>query len=194
MDSSATLPGPTLPDHQNPAIGADRAPRPAQRSRPEEQPEGAALPQLLTVDAGGERYGCPLEAIREIVPGRSTTRLPGAPPHVRGLLNLRGALVTVLDLAVALDGRQPSDDVDGHVLVLEVEGRLAGCRVDHVRRVHPRPPLHPLPASRAGGDAAVGNALPPGIVMGVGEVDGQLLAVMDLRALVRQTLLFPGER
>ena len=155
---------------------------------------GAPPPQLLTVDAGGERYGCPLAAIREIVPGRRTTRLPGAPPHVRGLLNLRGALVTVLDLAAALGERTAAGEEEGHVLVLEVDGRLAGCRVDHVRRVHPLPPLHPLPATPAGGVAAIGNALPLGIVMGVGEVDGQLLAVMDLRALVRQTLLFPGER
>ena len=42
--------------------------------------------------------------MREIVPIRHATRLPGAPSYVRGLINLRGAIVTVIDLATRLAG------------------------------------------------------------------------------------------
>lgn len=145
----------------------------------------AAGPQLLTFVLGGRLHGCPVEGLREIVTTRATTRLPGAPPFVLGLLNLRGTLVTVLDVAARLDATRAAS-TDGHVIVLEVEGRLAGCRVDAVRRVRPRPPLDPPPA--------VGNPEDRGVVMGIGEVDGESVVVLDLSQLVRQTLLFPGER
>ena len=145
----------------------------------------AAGPQLLTFMLGGRLHACAVDGLREILVSRGTTRLPGAPPFVLGLLNLRGTLVSVLDVAARLDATV-APRADGHVIVLEVEGRLAGCRVDAVRRVRPRPPLDPPPA--------VGNPEDGGVVMGIGEVDGEPVVVLDLSLLVRQTLLFPGER
>lgn len=151
---------------------------------PPDLEEGAG-PRILTFTLGARIHGCRLDGVREIVTGRPATRLPGAAPHVSGLLNLRGTVVTVIDLAALLvPGREARHD--GHVVIVEVEGRLAGCRVDAVDRVVPEPPLD-LPPSG-------GNADPGGIVMGVGEVGGELVAVLDLIAAVRQTLLFPGER
>lgn len=129
-------------------------------------------------------HACAVEGVREVLVYRATTRLPGAPPHVLGLLNLRGTLLTVVDLGARLGHGAPGPG--GHVIVVEVDGRLVGCRVDAIRRVRPQPALLPLPG--------VGNAEVEGIVMGLGEVDGELVAVVDLFAIARQTLLFPGER
>lgn len=158
---------------------------PAPIALPPDPDGGEAGPRILTFTLGGRTHGCRLDGVREIVPGRPATRLPGAASHVAGLLNLRGTVVTVIDLAaLLLPGRDARHD--GHVVVVEVEGRLAGCRVDGVDRVVPAPPLDPPPAG--------GNADHGGIVIGVGEVGGELVAVLDLIAAVRQTLLFPGER
>ncbi|HEY0969604.1 MAG TPA: chemotaxis protein CheW [Gemmatimonadales bacterium] len=156
-----------------------------------------AGPRILTFEAAGRTHACELEGVREILVGRAATRLPGAPAHVVGLVNLRGTLMTVIDVAARLAPGTPARS-GGHVIVVEVEGRLAGCRVDAVRRVRPRPDLDPPHTNGNGahsaGGAAEGNADGGGVVMGIGEVDGELVAVLDLRAIVRQTLLFPGER
>src|SRR5687768_573233 len=61
--------------------------------------------KVLVFVAEDRRYGCPLDAIREIVPLRAATRLAGAPAYVVGLINLRGRLVTVVDLAAQLGTR-----------------------------------------------------------------------------------------
>ncbi len=157
-----------------------------------------AGPRILTFEVAGRTHACDLEGVREVLVGRAATRLPGAPAHVAGIVNLRGTLMTVIDVATLMAPGAPSR-AGGHVIVVEVDGRLAGCRVDAVRRVRPRPDLDPPPAAvpRAASGAMArvdGNAEGGGIVMGMGEVDGELVAVLDLRAIARQTLLFPGER
>jgi purine-binding chemotaxis protein CheW len=143
--------------------------------------DAADVPRLLLVVVGGVRFGVRLEDVREVVAGRAAARLPGAEPCVVGLVNLRGRLLTVLDVARRLDLAPPTDP--GHVLVVDAGGREAGCRVATVDRVVPAPPLAPASNAEAGG-----------IVLGVGEVDGEPVAVLDLPRFVSETLLDPGER
>jgi chemotaxis signal transduction protein len=163
------------------ATPSDRARGGAARIEATALDDAAVGPQLLLVAVGGVRFACRLEDVREVVPGRATARLPGAEPWVVGLVNLRGRLLTVLDVARRLDLDPPSGD--GHVLVVEAGGREAGCRVATVDRVVPAPPLAPASNAEAGG-----------IVLGVGEVDGEPVAVLDLPRFVSETLLDPGER
>ena len=80
-----------------PAVALPPAPRAARRA--------------LLFRVGAAVYGCDIDDIREIVPFRQATRLPGAPAYVQGLINLRGTIVTVLDLGVRLAAsraRRPS--------------------------------------------------------------------------------------
>lgn len=178
MASTPTTPPPTTPPQ--PTLADDDA--------------LAAAPRLLTFAVGGVTYGCPLDAVREVLPSGPTARLPGAPPHVLGLLNVRGRPLTVLDLARRLD--PAAGAASGPVLVVEADGRAAGCRVDAVRRTIVAQPLEPLPAgdgSGALGDAA-GNAEVGRIVLGIGEVEGAPLVVLDLARFVMDTLVDPGER
>lgn len=64
---------------------------------------------------------------------RAATRLPGAPDWIRGLVNLRGALITVADLSARF-GAHPSAD-EGAVLVTEAFGKTFGILVDGVKGV-----------------------------------------------------------
>src|SRR6187455_550593 len=71
-------------------------------------PDSRAAARTLLFRVAGKVYGCDIEEVREIIPYRRATRLPGAPPYVQGLINLRGTIVTVLDLGTRLDaGRAP---------------------------------------------------------------------------------------
>ncbi len=73
-----------------------------------------------------------MAAVREIIPSRPVTRLPGAPAWVLGLLNLRGRVLTVVDLANRL-GLGPG--AAQSVIVLESGTRSLGVRVDAVESV-----------------------------------------------------------
>lgn len=104
---------------------------------PDETPAGEALPPsepLLLLLAGGRRFGLALAPVREVVTARAFTRLPGAPTPVRGLVNLRGRITTVVDLGLLLE--LPSSSTPGHrVVVVEHRGRAVGLAVDDVLRI-----------------------------------------------------------
>lgn len=87
--------------------------------------------RYLVARAAGQRVAIPLEQAREIVHARQVTRLPGALPWVAGLFNLRGTVLTVLDVSVRLGG--PASN--GPVIVVAVEERSVGLRVDGVDAV-----------------------------------------------------------
>ena len=71
---------------------------------------------------------------REIIPLRPTTRLPGAPPFVRGLINMRGTIVTVLDLGARLDPTS-GPTRRGSILLVRHRDRVVGLVVDQVSDV-----------------------------------------------------------
>lgn len=94
---------------------------------------------------------CDLTVVREVVRGRSLARLPGAPAWVRGIMNLRGTLVTVVDLSARLGG-------DGFaspriVLVVEGAGKRFGIGVESVDGVVeiPETALEQVDAPRSAG-------------------------------------------
>lgn len=87
--------------------------------------------RVLVFTVAGRTRCCEIEAVREIVPIMPTTRLPGAAPYVRGLINLRGTLVTVMDAALNLYG-VPAVDANASILLVGRGDRVAGVIVDNV--------------------------------------------------------------
>jgi purine-binding chemotaxis protein CheW len=91
--------------------------------------------QVLLVAAGDELFGIPLGRCMEILEPRPFAPLPGSGAAVQGLINLRGRLVTVLDLGIWL-GRKPAIDTPGFtILILEHSGRRVGLAVEQVVRI-----------------------------------------------------------
>lgn len=80
-------------------------------------------------------YCCDVNAVREVVPLRAVTRIPGASDHVLGIINVRGTIVTVIDAGLHLHGR-PSDR-RGSVMLVDIGARLVGLLVDTVADVRP---------------------------------------------------------
>ena len=91
----------------------------------------AHMRRVLVFSIAGRARCCAIDEVREIVPITVTTRLPGAPHYVRGLINLRGTLVTVMDAAMCLYGVS-ADDAAASILLVEHRGRVAGVIVDNV--------------------------------------------------------------
>lgn len=132
-------------------------------------------PRYLVVRSGALRVGIPLEQAREILPTRSLTRLPGAPAWIAGLLNLRGRVLTVVDL----DRRLGADAAVGPVVVVEVEGRALGLRVTAVDAVR----------AAVDGERAVEPALTAaGLFRGMAPLPEGAAPVLDLPSLQRAAL------
>lgn len=130
------------------------------------------------VVSGQQRFAWELSAIKEIVPARAVTRLPGAPVWVLGLLNLRGRVVTVADLALRM-GLEAG--ADGSIVVLDVDGRMLGVRVDEVRAVANAEDaaVEPVEAARAA----------DGLVAGMVRLSEGPAALVDAAAFARSVLV-----
>jgi len=136
--------------------------------------------RLLVFDVGGAVYACDMDCFREIVPAQRTTRLPGAPATVCGLINLRGTIVTVIDGGITL-GKRPCAKGTGLTLLIDYFERLAGVGVDDVRDIHD------VPIDQIT-EADGGESLAAGIVTGAVEIEGKKVIVLDVRALVQEVL------
>jgi len=95
----------------------------------------AATRRAVIVVAGGTTLALPLEGCREIVEGAQCTSLPGSEPFIRGLINLRGRLVTVIDIGSWLGGGASARAPQHATLMLEWAGRIVGVTVDDVVRI-----------------------------------------------------------
>jgi purine-binding chemotaxis protein CheW len=82
---------------------------------------------------GREAYAIPVEHVLEIATFKDVTRVPGTQPALSGVWNLRGQILTVIDLALVL-GVESSGRAK-YLLVVEIDGRRAGLAVDEVRDV-----------------------------------------------------------
>ena len=142
----------------------------------EQFPSTADAPRLLIFGVSGRLCACELDAIREIVPYRQATRLPGAPPFVTGLINLRGTILTVMDLGLRLGG-SPIDPIKGSIVLAEAGTRVIGLGVDELRDVQRVPKTQIEPA-----DGEIGS----GLVSGVLQVGEDVAMLLDVRAIIKQ--------
>jgi purine-binding chemotaxis protein CheW len=148
-----------------------------------EAPDGLELGLLpeavghryLVARAAGQRIAISLEETREIIAVKSLTRLPGAPAWVAGLLNVRGSVITVIDVDARLGGAS----ADGPVVIVEQGGRTFGLRVSGVEAVHlaTDAPLA-IEAARSA----------DGVVRGMVPVGNAAALVLDVGALQRSAL------
>ncbi len=140
--------------------------------------EARADARTLLFRVAGRAYGCDIEAVREIIPYRRATRLPGAPPYVQGLINLRGTIVTVLDLGMRLDPtRAPVQD--GSIILATHGTRVVGVAVDEVLDVQA---IAEEPVAGAGAEVH-------GLVRGLGHLGDGVVVMVDIHVLVTQVLL-----
>ncbi|MFN8572868.1 MAG: chemotaxis protein CheW [Gemmatimonadaceae bacterium] len=136
--------------------------------------------RLLVVEAHGLLYGFDGEALREVVPLQGATRIPGAPPFVRGIMNVRGAMLTVIDFTKRVtDGQASLVEETASVVVVQGGGRLLGLAVDDVLDVQilSAAEVEPAPPARTGA-----------LARGLGHFGDRVVIIVDVNELVRQVL------
>ena len=91
--------------------------------------------EFLTFTLGDEHYGLDIMQVREIRGYEPVTKIANAPPFIKGVLNLRGDIVPIIDLRVKFDIGEPTYDEFTIVIMLHIGERIVGIVVDSVSDV-----------------------------------------------------------
>lgn len=129
---------------------------------------------------GRETFGVPISLVHEIVRVPEITAVPDAPACVEGVINLRGKIVSIIDLRKRFGERQIQGSRKNRILVAEVEGKLVGLVVDAASEVLKIP---------AGEVEAPPSALEEGdsnYITGVGKLNGRLILMIDLSKVLQR--------
>lgn len=133
--------------------------------------------QLITFQLGDQVLGLDIMAIREIRAWSPSTPLPNTPAHVRGVVNLRGVVLPVLDLRQLL-GWGSTDPTGRHVIiVVQIGAQLQGLIVDAVNDIVSvdRDTLQPPPASAGGSSES--------LIEGIAPMEARMVLVLQLSGL-----------
>jgi purine-binding chemotaxis protein CheW len=167
---------------QERAVFRERAARLAQ---PLESQEQSHLLPLVVVRLGTEYFGIELPAIREFADLRSVTPVPCCPAHIVGLMNLRGDLITLVEIRSALGLPAERGNTNRKVVVLQSADLGAGVLVDDVLDVIYLPTVErTLTAARTPGREYLTGTAPYG---------AETMSLLDLPALLRQQILIVNE-
>jgi purine-binding chemotaxis protein CheW len=147
-------------------------------------PEEAAPQRIVLLGVGGHWLGVSIAGIREIIPPRPYTPLPGSEPFVCGLINLRGRIVTVIDLGTRLNLRAATVLPEHSIVILEHAGRLVGMAVEEVSRIVPADLDH----LEMRGDLLRSLRIDRGYLLGVGEADDRIFVAVDTDEIFRPVL------
>jgi purine-binding chemotaxis protein CheW len=91
--------------------------------------------QLVVFQLADENYGVNIHDVREIIRTQAVTKIPAAPEHVLGVIDLRGNVIPVIDLRrrLSLEAREANDE--NRIVVVEAHGHQVGVLVDAVQEV-----------------------------------------------------------
>jgi purine-binding chemotaxis protein CheW len=130
--------------------------------------------EFVTATVGGQLFGLPISRVQDVFKPESLTRVPLAAPEIAGLLNLRGRIVTVVDLRRRLDF--DAQDRDGGLLAVGIEhkGESYGLLIESIGEV-----LKLSAASREDNPVNLDPRLAR-VSAGVHRLDGRLLVVLDV--------------
>ena len=91
--------------------------------------------EFVTVQLAGPRLGIPVLAVHDVLKAQTITRIPKAPPSVAGVLNLRGRIVTAVDLRIHLGFEEREEEAETMSIVVEHNGDPFSLLIDSVGEV-----------------------------------------------------------
>lgn len=143
--------------------------------------------EFLSFALGEEQYGVDILKVQEIRGYDAVTRVPDAPDYIKGVINLRGTIVPVIDLRLKLRLKEARYDAFTVMIVLNVEDRVVGIVVDSVSDVIPLngEQIRPTPE--------FGAAVDTRFIAGIGTHDERMLILLDIETLLDSAELVTQE-
>jgi purine-binding chemotaxis protein CheW len=133
---------------------------------------------VVSVRIGSQEFAVDIASVREIRGWTAPTPLPCAPAYVRGVIDLRGVIIPIVDLGARLGFGDTEANPSSVVVVVEIRDRLAGLLADGVCD------LIDLDADRLQATPETGSLEPNEVVRAVFEIDGRILGLISLDNIV----------
>lgn len=134
--------------------------------------------QYLTFKLADETFALDVSKVREILEQSTLTKVPQTPDFMRGVINLRGSVVPVIDMRLKFGMSVTEQTVNTCIIVAEVqledETVILGALADSVQEVIEMEPGQIEPAPH------VGTRLNTEFIKGMGKVDGQFIMILDM--------------
>src|SRR3970040_624300 len=142
------------------------------------QTEGGESRELLTFTLGNEEYGLDILKVQEIRGYEAVTTIAHAPEFIKGVINLRGIIVPIVDMRIKFKLGNVSYDETTVVIVLNVANRVVGMVVDGVSAVIT------LKAEQIKPAPEFGASLDTKYLLGLGTVDERMIILVDIERLM----------
>jgi len=137
--------------------------------------------EFLTFRLGGEEYGIEILKVQEIRRYDSITQIANAPDYIKGVINLRGIIVPIIDMRIRFNLDHASYDQFTVVIILTVAGRVIGVVVDGVSDVIT------LADGQMRQAPGLGSVIETEYIMGLGTVDERMLILIDIEKLISRS-------
>ena len=148
-----------------------------QNATPVSEIQAGGTRQFISFTIGDEEYGVDIMAIREIKGWTASTELPNTPKYMRGVINLRGAIVPIFDLRARFSGGLTQASARHVIIVVSVHDRVIGILVDAVADIITvsAADIQPVPE--------LDHHDHSGFLTGLVTVEGRMVALLDLHQL-----------
>jgi purine-binding chemotaxis protein CheW len=134
--------------------------------------------EFLAFTLGREEYGIDILRVQEIRGYEPVTRIANSPEFIKGVVNLRGTIVPIVDMRIRFNLGNPTYDQFTVVIILNIAGRVVGMVVDSVSDVTTLAPEQIKPAPE------IGTTFDTGYLIGLGTLDERMLILVDIDQLM----------
>ena len=138
----------------------------------------AAVREFLTFRLGAEEYGIDILRVQEIRSYERPTRLAHSPDFIKGVVNLRGIIVPIVDMRIKFQLGEPTYDQFTVVIILNIGGRVVGMVVDSVSDVITLTQEQIKPAPE------MGTTFDSDYLIGLGTLEQRMLILVDIDKLM----------
>ncbi|HWR36945.1 MAG TPA: chemotaxis protein CheW [Clostridia bacterium] len=129
---------------------------------------------------GREVFGVPIALVHEIVRVPEITSVPDSPDYIEGVINLRGKIISIIDLRKRFGEREIVAGKKNRIIVSEIEGKMVGLIVDAASEVLKIPPADVEPPPNVFEEGELNY------VTGVGKLRGRLIILIDLTKILQR--------
>lgn len=139
--------------------------------------------QYIVINLGQEKYGIDIKYIDNIVRMQNITRVPHVPAYIKGVINLRGEVIPVLNLRLKMNLEEVEETKDSRIIILKLEQYgLLGFIVDEVTEVVT---LSEVQIEKVAYDSTEDKQ---NFVFAVGKTDGNLISLLDMNSVCAETV------
>src|SRR5450830_496725 len=134
--------------------------------------------EFLAFTLGQEEYGIDIQKVQELLGYDTVTHIANAPEFIKGVVNLRGIIVPIIDMRIKFNFGTPAYNQFTVIIILNIDGRVMGMVVDSISDVITLIPGQIKAAPE------IGSALNTDYLIGLGALDERMLILVDTGKLI----------